>query len=149
MQAIHFYTRLIIHIKNASLLDFCPFPLLQIPCIYNNQGNNFYVLSYMSSTIILVKLHTHLQIISIKIQEINIVHAQTSSHTHKHINTPYAHAWMFCHLLHQNDYNKIIYVHIDFHVFMFQWIALSFSWLILSSFALKPNNLNPHHYPIV
>jgi hypothetical protein len=56
---------------------------------------------------------------------------------------------MFYHLLHQNDYNKIIYVHIDFHVFMFQWMVLLFSQLILSSFALEPNNINPHHYLVV
>jgi len=56
---------------------------------------------------------------------------------------------MFYHLLHQNDYNRIIDVHIDFHVFMFQWMALLFSWLMLSTFALEPNNLNPHHYLVI
>jgi len=39
--AIHFYTQIIIDIKNASLLDFYPSPLLQMPHIYNNQGINF------------------------------------------------------------------------------------------------------------
>jgi hypothetical protein len=56
---------------------------------------------------------------------------------------------MFYHLLHQNDYNRIIYVHIDFHVFMFEWMALHFGWVMLSSFAFEPNNLNPHHYLII
>jgi hypothetical protein len=149
--AIHLYTQLIIHIKNASLLDSCPFPLKQIPCIHNIKGNNFYVLSYMWSTIILVKLHTHLQIISIKKQEIIFcMHTQVHTHTHTNIQTHLTYiAWMFYKLLHQNDYNRIIYVHIDFHVFMFQWMVLLFSQLVFSSFALKPNNLNPHHYPIV
>ncbi len=89
MLAIHFFTQFIIHIKNASLLYPCPSPLLQIPCIHNNQGVNFYVLSSMYSIIILVKLCTHMQTISILKQKNNVVHARQSSYTHIHTYMQY------------------------------------------------------------
>jgi hypothetical protein len=87
VSTIHFHTELIIHIKTTTLLDSCLFPLLYIPCIHKNQGNNFYVLCYMWWTIIFVKLHSHLQIISIKKQKIILcmhTHIHTHTQTYKH-----------------------------------------------------------------
>ncbi len=87
MLTLHFYTQIIIHIKNASLLNSCLFPLLQISHNQNNQGINFYMLNSMYSIIILVILRTHMQTISILKQKNNVVHAHQSSYTHIHTYT--------------------------------------------------------------
>jgi len=100
MLAIHFYTQIIIHIKNELLLDFCPLPLLQISCICNNEASNFYMLSSMYLIIILVKLCTHMQTISILKQGIILcMHTQIPRHTY----TPTYMQECFHHLLIQKN----------------------------------------------
>ncbi len=87
-----FLHQIILHIKIASLLDSCPSPLLQIPHIHNDKGINLdYVLSSMYPIIILVKLCTHMQTISILTQGIMLcmhtkVHTHTCTHTCKNIS---------------------------------------------------------------
>jgi hypothetical protein len=83
-----FLHQIILHIKIASLLDSCPSPLLQIPHIHNDKGINLdYVLSSMYPIIILVKLCTHMQTISILTQGIMLcMHTKVHTHTCTHIH---------------------------------------------------------------
>lgn len=92
MLTLHFYTQIIIHIKNASMLDSCPFPWLQIPCILKPWlGINFYVLRSMYSIIILVKLYIYMQTIFVLNKEYCCACTQKFIQTHTHI-----HAIMSC-----------------------------------------------------
>jgi hypothetical protein len=103
---MHFYIQITLHNKNASLLDSCPSPLLQIPHIHNDKGINFdYVLSSMYPIIILVKLCTHMQTIYILKQGIMLcMHTKVHTHTCTHIHARI----MSCHV----NYSKN---HIHFH----------------------------------
>jgi hypothetical protein len=53
---IHFYTQIIIHIQKVLLLHSC-----FLPCIHNNQGNNFYIMLNSMWIIIILVLPTHVQ----------------------------------------------------------------------------------------
>jgi hypothetical protein len=91
-----FLHQIILHIKIASLFNSCPSPLLQIPHIHNDKGINLdYVLSSMYPIIILVKLCTHMQTISILTQGIMLcmhkkVHTHTCTHIHARIFPTFA-----------------------------------------------------------
>jgi hypothetical protein len=61
MLGIHFYFQIITHMQKLSLLDSCLFPLLQIPCIDNNQGNNSYIVLSSMWIILILVLPTHVQ----------------------------------------------------------------------------------------
>jgi hypothetical protein len=86
---IHFYTQIIKHMQKILLLDSCLFPLLQIPCIHNNQGNHFYIVLNSMWIIIILVIPTHVQTnMRWKKKTMLCVHARIHTHyTYTHVCT--------------------------------------------------------------
>jgi hypothetical protein len=139
---IHFYTQIIIHVQKILLLHSCFFPLLQIPCIHNTQGNNFYIMLNSMWIIIILILPTHVQT-NMRLNKKTMLCVHTRIHTH----FTYTRVYECLHhllLLHTTIIKMSLSYLENWH--WFPWLQLPMmAFLIFStSLLIDPLSIPPH-----